>query len=215
MWGALAHAIDEARELAAIELASSGDNPIVLPDAALMLSQANFDLTATVLSWERLGQGIGHCAVGTAHRIMKIMSAGMSDLPRFLSPLGASRSGFQSLQKLVSAMEAQIRHLALPVSLNPFAVSDGVEDQASMAPAVLAKTETMIGHMRHLVAIELIVAAQAVELRGVTGDLGAGTRAIHAAVRAQVAPLAEDRATGPDVARLAAVIAAVPVPASG
>ena len=212
VWGALAHAIAEARAVTETELASSGDNPIVLPDESLMLSQGNFDLTAAVLGWERLGQGIAHCAVGTAHRVMKIMSAGMADLPRFLSPLGASRSGFQSVQKLVSSLEAHIRHLALPISLNPFPVSDGVEDQASMAPAVLAKTETMIGHMRHLVAIELIVAAQALELRGVADALGEGTRAIYAAVRTHVAPLVEDRATGPDIARLAAVISEAPVP---
>jgi histidine ammonia-lyase len=212
VWGALHHAISEARLATEIELASSGDNPIVLPDGGQMLSQGNFDLTAFVLSWERLDQAIAHCAVGTAHRTMKIMSAGLSDLPRFLSPLGASRSGFQSVQKLVSSTEAHIRHLALPISLSPMPVSDGVEDQASMAPAVLAKTEAMIGHMRHLVAIELIVAAQALELRGVADELGAGTRAVHAAVREQVAELVEDRATGPDIARLAAVIAEAPAP---
>jgi len=212
VWGALYHAIDEARRATEIELGSSGDNPVVLADEGLMLSQGNFDLTAFVLSWERLGQAVAHCASATTHRIMTIMSADMTGLPRFLSPLGASRSGFQPVQKLASAMEAHIRHLALPISLGPIAVSDGVEDQASMAPAVLAKTDDMLGHMRHLVAIELIAAAQAVDLRGVAGGLGQGSRSIHAAVRGEVAALVEDRATGPDISRLAALIAASPAP---
>jgi len=212
VWGALHHAIGEAQLATQIELASSGDSPVVLPGDGLMLSQGNFDLTAFVLSWERLDQAIAHCAAATAHRTMKIMSADMSDLPRFLAPIDASRTGFQPLQKLVSSMEAHIRHLALPISLSPIPVSDGVEDQASMAPAVLAKTEAMIDHMRHLVAIELIVAAQAAELRGITAVLGQGTREAYAAVRDQVAPLLEDRAHGPDVTLLAATIAKAVAP---
>jgi len=212
VWGALHHAIGEAQQVTQIELGSSGDNPVVLPGDNLMLSQGNFDLTAFVLSWERLGQAIAHCAAGTAHRTMKILSAGFSDLPRFLAPIDASRTGFQPVQKLVSSLEAHIRHLALPISLSPIPVSDGAEDQASMAPAVLAKTEAMIDHMRHLVAIELIVAAQAVELRGVSDLLGHGTHAAYAAVRELVPPLIEDRANGPDIALLAATLGKATAP---
>ena len=134
VWGALLHAMEEARQVTEIELASSGDNPVVLTAEELMLSHGNFDMTAFVLAWERLGQAMAHCAAATAHRTMKIMSPGMSELPRFLTPMGQSRTGFATVQKTVSAMEAEIRHLALPVSLTPIPVADGVEDHASMAP---------------------------------------------------------------------------------
>ncbi|MQB45102.1 histidine ammonia-lyase [Rhizobium sp. ICMP 5592] len=198
VWGALLHAIDEAHQATEIELASSGDNPVVLVEEGLMVAQGNFDLTAFVLSWERLGQALAHCAAGTAYRTMKIMSAGMSDLPRFLTPLGQSRTGFATVQKTVSALETEIRHLAAPISLTPIPVADGVEDQASMAPSVLAKTEAIIERLRYLVAIELIASAQAVELRGVENELGAGTQEVYRRVREQVPPLTEDRAQGPD-----------------
>ncbi|WP_047463932.1 histidine ammonia-lyase [Rhizobium rhizogenes] len=204
--GALLHAIGEARQITEIEIASSGDNPVVLIDEGLMLSHGNFDMTAFVLAWERLGQALAHCAAGTAYRTMKIMSAGMSDLPRFLTPLGQSRTGFATVQKTVSALEAEIRHFAAPISLTPIPVADGVEDQASMAPSVLAKTEAIIERLRYLVAIELIASAQAVELRGVENELGTGTREVYRQIREQVPPLSEDRAQGPDFQRISELI---------
>ncbi len=207
VWGALLHAIGEARAATEIELASSGDNPVVLVKEGLILSHGNFDMTAFVLAWERLGQAIAHCAAATAYRSMKIMSPGMSELPRFLTPLGQSRTGFATVQKTVSALEAEIRHLAMPVSLTPIPVADGIEDQASMAPSVLSKIEAMIERLRYLVAIELVASAQAVDLRGVAGELGSGTQRAYRKVRQLVLPLEEDRAQGPDFQRVSGFIA--------
>lgn len=206
VWGALHHAIGETRAATEIELAGSGDNPVVLASEGLILSHGNFDLTAFVLAWERLGQAMAHGAAATAYRVMKIMSAGLSDLPRFLTPIGAGRAGFGPVQKTVSALEAEIRHLAAPASLAPIPVADGVEDQASLAPGALAKTEAIIDRLRFLVAIEFIVSAQAVELRGVETALGAGTAEAYRLVRRHVAPLVEDRAQSADIQRLAEVI---------
>lgn len=207
VWGALLHAIGEARAATAIELASSGDNPVVLVEEGLILSHGNFDMTAFVLAWERLGQAIAHCAAAIAYRTMKIMSPAMSELPRFLTPLGQSRTGFATVQKTVSALEAEIRHLAIPVSLTPIPVADGVEDQASMAPSVLSKIEAMIERLRYLVAIELVASTQAVELRGVAGELGSGTLDAYRQVRQLVAPLDDDRAQGSDFQRVSEFIA--------
>jgi histidine ammonia-lyase len=212
--GALLHAIREAREAVGIELASSGDNPVVDTSDGVMLSQGNFDMTAFVLSWERLGQSLAHAATGIAHRMMKMMSADLSELPRFLTPLGPSRTGFATLQKTISASEAMIRHLALPISLGVMAVSDGIEDQASMAPAVVAKVSETLGHVRHLIAIELMVSAQAIELRGVADRLGEGMLAIHTAVRSHCPPLGEDRPLGPDISLLAGMIGRNALPAA-
>ncbi len=206
VWGALHHAIAEARAITEIEIASSGDNPVVLTDEGLILSHGNFDMTAFVLAWERLGQALAHCAAAAAYRTMKIMSAAMSELPRFLTPLGQSRSGFATVQKTVSALEAEIRHFAAPISLAPIPVADGIEDQASMAPSVLTKTEAIIDRLRYLVAIELAASAQAVELRGVQGELGTGTERAYRRVRALVPPLEEDRAQGADFQRLSEFI---------
>ncbi|AJY44915.1 HAL/PAL/TAL family ammonia-lyase [Martelella endophytica] len=206
IWGALVHAFEEAAVATEIELAGAGDNPIVLADEGELIHNGNFDTTAFALSWERLGLAIAQCASATAWRTMKIMSPGISELPRFLTAHGGSRTGFATVQKTVSALEAEIRHLAHPVAFAPIPVADGVEDHASMAPSVIAKTEAMIERFRYLVAIELVATAQAAELRGVESELGAGTAVAYEKVRGQVPPLTEDRAMGPDFQKLSEFI---------
>ncbi|MBL0375444.1 histidine ammonia-lyase [Rhizobium sp. KVB221] len=204
--GALRHAIDEVRAATEIELASSGDNPVVLPAEGEILSNGNFDIVAFVLSWERLGQAIAHCATGTAYRLMKLMSPATSELPRFLVPEGQNRSGFAVLQKAIAAMEADIRHLANPISLAPIAVSDSIEDQASMAPRVVEKTGSIIERFRYLVAIELLVSAHALELRGMPEKLGIGAEASYKAVRDRVGSLDDLSVLSGDITQIVAMI---------
>ena len=76
-----------------------------------------------------------------------------------------------------------------------------------MAANVVARTADMIPLLQHLAAIELLTAAQAIDLRPVAVDaLGRGTRAAYEAVRANVPMLDEDRPLGPDIERVAAAL---------
>lgn len=204
--GAARVTLDAAREPVEIELNAAADNPLVAVSEGETLHNGNFDTTALVLRFEALGQALAQVATMAAHRTMKLMSPEFSGLPRFLTPQGQSRTGFATVQKTIAALEAEIRHRALPISLGVLPVADGVEDHASMAPAVVAKTGEIVERLRWLTAIELAAAAQAVDLRGPL-TLGVGARITHAAVRQRVAPLSEDRAQGPDFERLAAAIA--------
>jgi histidine ammonia-lyase len=199
VWGALHHALDQARLATEIELAHSGDNPVMLPSSDRIVSNGNFDLTAFALSWEQLGQALAHCAAGIANRCLRLMSPAASDLPRFLSAHGQSRMAYAELQKPLAALEAEIRHFANPLSLSPLIVSDSIEDQSSMAPRVVAKAAAMVERLRYLVAIELICAATAIDLRGVADRLGQGPQQTFALVRAWVPALDEDRALTPDI----------------
>src|SRR5204863_953318 len=125
--------------------------------------------------------------------IAKLMSPGFSGLPRFLTPKAAgARTGFATAQKTVSALEAEIRHLAQPLGAITAPVADGVEDYAPMTPRVVEKTHDIVRRLARLTAIEFVTAAQAVDLRG-NLKLGRGTAKAHAAVRRHVAKLAEDR----------------------
>lgn len=205
--GALLHALTTATAATEIELASSGDNPAVLTGSGRIVSHGNFDLTAFSLSFECLGQALAQAAAGSANRSLRLMSPVTSDLPRFLSARGQNRAGYALLQKPLAALEAEIRHLAHPISLSPLAVSDGIEDQSSMAPRVVAKTGEIVRRLRYLLAIELLTASAALELRAVSGPLGAGARAAYAAVRSRVEPLEEDREMSSDLERIADLVA--------
>jgi histidine ammonia-lyase len=86
-------------------------------------------------------------------------------------------------------------------------VADGIEDMASMAPRVVAKTAEAFTHMSRLAAVELIVAAQALDLRA-PARIAPKIAAIQAKIRAVVPKLDEDRPTGRDVEALAREIRA-------
>jgi hypothetical protein len=113
-----------------------GEGRLVLTDPDDMLSTVNFDTTALALSFEGLGLAMAHVAATTVFRILKLMSPTYSDLPRFLTRHGGSRTGFATVQKTASALEAEIRHLALPLGAMTAPVADGAEDYAPMTPRV-------------------------------------------------------------------------------
>ncbi|MER9232073.1 histidine ammonia-lyase [Mesorhizobium sp. M0622] len=204
--GALLRAIDQARQAVEIEVNAAADNPLVLANDKLVLSTGNFHTASLSLAFETLGLAIAQAAAASAARFIQLTGSGRHGLPRYLSPIGGASAGFVPLQKTVTAILAAIRHKANPVMLDFLPVSEGVEDHATQTPLAIAKCADMIGLWRRLIAFELMAAAQAVDLRdGLT--LAPGTAGIHAAVRALVAPLKEDRALGIDAEALYAALA--------
>ena len=139
-----------ARADAAIDadLNGAGDSPAVLPDDDEMLSTVNFDTTALALAFEGLGLALSHAAAIAVFRIAKLMSPGFSDLPRFLTRHGGSRTGFATVQKTASALEAEIRHLASPLGPMTAPVADGAEDYAPMTPRIVEKTRDIVAPAR-------------------------------------------------------------------
>jgi len=88
-------------------------------------------------------------------------------------------------------------------------VSEALEDHACMALGVAEKLGELVERVRYLIAIELLVAAQAVDLRELdTAQMGEGTRRTFAQVRKLVPMLDEDRSLGPDIDRIQGAITA-------
>ena len=82
-----------------------------------------------------------------------------------------------------------------------------------MAAGVVAKTEAIAPALTRIAAIELLSAAQAVDLRGTkAATLGRGAAQAYAAIRAHVPALDEDRPLGPDVETIAALLADGTIP---
>ena len=202
--GALYDAGHHARIAVEIELAGAGDNPLVLASDGAVLSTGNFHTAALSLSFETLGLAIAQAAAASAARFIQLVGAGRNGLPKYLSPVGGASAGFVPLQKTVTAILAAIRHKANPAMLDFLPVSEGVEDHAAQTPLVVAKCADMIELWRLLIACELMAAAQAIDLRQT--KLAPGTATIHAAVRATVARLEEDRPLGPDADALYAAL---------
>lgn len=205
--GAACAALDTARALVEVELNGAGDSPAVLITEDVLRSTVNFDTTALALALEGLGLAVAHAATISAFRITKLMSPASSGLPRFLSRHGGTHAGFATTQKTTAALEAEIRHLALPLGPMTMPVADGVEDYAPMTPRIVAKTAVIAEHLSRLAAIELVVAAEAADQRdGIR--LGVGTGLAHGFVRAHVARLDDDRPMGREFEALAERLAA-------
>ena len=198
-----------AGEQIELELNSAADSPLVLPESGEMLSNGNFHVPGLALAFDGLGIGLTQAAAISVERCLKLLSPAFSDLPLQLTRHGPTHSGFATVQKTLTALYNEIRHAANPASLDFLPVSEAVEDHAPMTPHAIAKSVAIGERLRYLAAIELLTAAQAIDLRGVDPDtLGRGAKAAYDAVRKAVPTLDADRPIGPDIEAIERLVAA-------
>jgi histidine ammonia-lyase len=135
-----------------------------------------------------------------------VLTPALSGLPKYLSPVGGSSAGYVPVQKLCASVLGEVRLRAMPASLDAMPVSDLVEDIAPQTPLAIAKLADQLPPLRILGAVEALVAAQAVDLRGEV-RLAARTRRLYEAVRAVVPHLEDDREPAPDIEQVAVLAA--------
>ena len=201
--GALWWMLREARVQVELELNCAGESPLVLVAESEMLSTSNFHIPALALALDATAIALAQTASLAVERCIKFMSPAMTELPLQLTRHGPQESGFATVQKTLTALYNEIRQRANPGSLDFLPVTEAIEDHAPMALGTVEKLAECIDRARYLVAIECLVAAQAVDLRELGKDaLGAGARATYERTRAEVPALDHDRPLGPDVERL-------------
>ncbi len=110
------------------------------------------------------------------------------------------------LQKPAHALVSAIRHLAAPLSIDPSVTAEGVEDDATNAALAVLRLDRPARSARPLIAIELVCAAQAVDLAA-PARLGAGTAAVHGRCASWSSRWTDDRPLSADIERVAAMIA--------
>jgi histidine ammonia-lyase len=208
--GAAQDALSHAIEHVEIELNAAADSPRVDIDATSIASTGNFHIPGLAIAHEALGLGVAQVAPLIVERCIKLLGPETSGLPLQLTRHGPQQSGFATVQKTLTALANDIRHLANPACLDFLPVSAGIEDHAPMAMRCVTKLGEMRERLAYLAAIEAIIAAQAVDLRApeVRATLGAGARRAYAAVRDRVAFLDDDRPLGPDIEVVAAWLTA-------
>lgn len=207
--GAADWMLAEARAQIETELNSAADSPLVLASDGVMISNGNFHIPALALAFDALALALAQLSMVAVERTIKFMSPAFTELPLQLTRHGPAHSGFATTQKTLTALVNEIRLRANPSSLDFLPVSERVEDHAPMALACVEKLAEALERARYIAAIELMVAAQAVDLRVLDpAALGAGARRLYRALRAQVAMLDEDRPLGPDIERAAQLLLA-------
>ena len=221
--GSLQVALAGLEAALAPELTGAADNPLVLAEhvrqdggraEAEILATGNFSSPVLSLALDSAAIACAQVAHGIAERQARLKEPRLSALPANLVEVdpdrGSSRSGVAPLSKTAAALALEIRHLAAPVAILQAVTADGVEDDSTGALQGALRLREQLTRLRLLVALELLVAAQAVDVAQVPRAgggidrvrLGAGTGAAHRAVRELIPPLREDRALGPEVERL-------------
>jgi histidine ammonia-lyase len=198
--GALYDALSVARGMMEIELNSAADNPLVLVEEEAIVSVGNFDVTSLAMAFDYVRLGIAHAAQVANERVQKLLWRHFSDLPTGLAPREGSTGGLRPLGRSFAALASEVRFLANPVSLDYRGqLAEGVEDHASMAPLAVSTTSRLVTVVHRLVAIELIVAAQAIDLRGGAERLGGGTRRAYGLVREYAGTLTDETEWNADI----------------
>lgn len=148
------------------EMNHSDDNPCVLAEEGIVSVSCNFEPLDLTLKIEMLNIALNHMSKGCCHRILKLADPAFTGLTRFLSPDGGKTViGYSTIQKTMTALDAENRSYANPSSLDFLALSGYIEDHASNSVLAVEKTFQIIDNLRYIMAIELMHAAQAVDLR--------------------------------------------------
>ena len=205
--GAVYDALSVARGLMEIELNSAADNPLVLVDEGAIVSVGNFDVTSLAMAFDYIRLGIAHAAQVANERVQKLLWHHFSGLPTGLAPGEGPTGGLRPLGRSFAALASEARFMANPVSLDYRGqLAEGVEDHASMAPLAVSTTSSLVGLVHRLVALELIIAAQAVDLRGGPERLGGGTSRAYSLVREYAGTLTDETEWNADAEGLARLV---------
>ena len=203
--GSLWTALGWLQEALAPELAGAADNPLVLAGDAEILHTGNFQVSALALALDATAIAVAQVAHGIAERASRLTEPRLSGLPGNLIdpaiPGATTHSGVGAVGKTAHALVLEIRHAAAPLAILPAIVADGVEDDSTGATQGALRLGEQLTRLRLLVALELLVAAQAVDIAGIE-RLGPGTGAAHRCVRELSARLGEDRPLGPEIERI-------------
>ena len=191
--GSARAAIDFARAVLERELASVTDNPLVFADDRAVLSGGNFHGEPLGLALDTLAIGLAQLAGITERRIDRLVNPLVSDgLPAFLSSDGGLNSGYMIAQYVAAALASEMKQLAHPASVDSIPTSALQEDYNSMGAGAALKLRRAVANVRQVIAIELLLAAQALDFRAPLAP-GRGSAAARAALRRHVPRLDADR----------------------
>ncbi len=208
--GAVLSALEHAREVLEIETGSATDNPLIFCDPstpeATVLSGGNFHgaplglvLDYAAIALTDLG-GIGE------RRIDRLINPDLNEsLPAFLTGNPGVSSGFMIAHVTAVSLLAECKILAHPASADNLPTSGGKEDHVSMGMTAALKLREVVSNLEHVVAVELLCAAQGLEFRRPL-RAGLGVEKTYSALRGVAAALEEDRSLSGDITEVATAI---------
>jgi histidine ammonia-lyase len=220
--GAVRDALEHLGRVLDIELNSATDNPLVFPDGGVadaetiatgggrVISGGNFHGEPVALALDFAKLAIAELGSISERRTALLVDARLNGgLPPFLAAASGLDSGMMIYQYTAAALASENKVLAHPASVDTIPTSANQEDHVSMGSIAARHARLVLDHVERILAIELVVAAQALDLRMATMDgaaPGAGVAEALARVRARIRHLDADREPGPDLAAATALV---------
>ncbi|MBU0551726.1 histidine ammonia-lyase [Myxococcota bacterium] len=175
-----------------IEINGVGDNPIFLPDAHEILTGANFQGTPVSLPIDTLGAAITMVSVLSERRLNRLTNPALSaGLPPFLSKRAGFFSGMMLSQYTADMQIVEQRILSAPAFIQSIPAAADQEDFVSMGMNSALKSQQILDNAMGVLGIELMAAAQALDLRSY--QPGRGVQTAKAKIREHVDFLEIDR----------------------
>jgi histidine ammonia-lyase len=196
--GAARDALEFARRQVSVELNGFSSNPLVLVGEDRLISVSSLDVAPLAQALDVVRIALAPALTAANERQMKLLQAPFSGLPDGLvTREGLHQDGLAEYGNAGQALASEARLLAHPVSfeLASTTQAEGIEDRVTLAPLAARRVTEMVSLGEGIVAIELVVAAQAIELRGAS-KLGAGTQRVFDLVRERI-PFVGDGETIP------------------
>src|SRR5690349_2084436 len=206
--GPVLDAIDFCAGVVGRELNAATDNPLVFAESGELLSGGNFHGQSVAMALDVLAIALTNLATMAERRIDRLVHPDLNQgLPAFLSSDAGVNSGFMMAQVTAASLASECKVLSHPASVDTIPTDGNKEDVVPMAMGAAWKVRRIVRNLQHVLAIELMCAAQGLDYRAPLRP-GVGVARAHAAVRELVPPLAGDRVLSGDIAVLAAAVSA-------
>ena len=204
--GASRDLLDSFETTVAVELNAATDNPLVLVDEGLVVSNGNFHGQPLAFGLDTLAMAVSELANISERRVERLVNPSLSDgLPPFLTLEGGLNSGFMIPQYVAASLVSENKSLCHPASVDSIPTSAGQEDHVSMGNAAGLKALRVLTNAELALAIELLAGAQAIEFLAPL-EPAPGVRATHDAVRELSERVRDDRSLADDIERVADAI---------
>ena len=206
--GAARDALAYTRGVLAIELNAHQGNPVVAADEGRVVPGGNFDVVPLAAALDFLRIALAPTLTSAAERGLKLLQSPLTGLPEGLAARShLAEPALSELGAAIQGIVAEARLLAQPVSFELASTTqhEGIEDRTTMAPLAARRLAEMVELGARVAAIELVIASQAIDLRGGPA-LGAGTGRAYALVRERVPFTGAGEALPPDLEPVAELI---------
>ncbi|MCP3101701.1 histidine ammonia-lyase [Myxococcus sp. K15C18031901] len=194
-----------ARRILEVEVNSATDNPLVFTETERIVSGGNFHGQPISLAMDVVAMALTQLSSISERRVEQLVNPALSGLPAFLAKNSGLNSGFMIAQVTSAALVAESRVLSHPASVDSIPSSAGREDHVSMGMTAALKGRQVGDFTRSCIAIEMLVAAQALDFR-LPVKPGRGALAAYELIRSKVPHMDRDRELHKDIEAVSQLI---------